>query len=135
PQGKPGSAASASSDSWAVVIGGNDYQHPRVPKLHYAVNAARAVERAVFAQGAFVATASSRWWTPRPPGRRWNASSGTGCRVRWAPTIASSSSSPGIRCRRGTVRSGDDLSYLLGAPPYKGNHTSRIYNPAGARHR
>ena len=30
-------------NSWAVVIGVDDYQHPRVPKLGFAVNDARAV--------------------------------------------------------------------------------------------
>ncbi len=39
------------TDSWAVIIGINDYQHPRVPKLRYAVNDARAIERALLAQG------------------------------------------------------------------------------------
>ena len=38
-------------DSWAVIIGINDYQHPRIPKLRYAVNDARAVERTLLAQG------------------------------------------------------------------------------------
>ncbi|MBI3636873.1 MAG: caspase family protein, partial [Candidatus Rokubacteria bacterium] len=38
-------------DSWAVVIGINDYQHPRIPKLRYAVNDARAVEQALLGQG------------------------------------------------------------------------------------
>ncbi|MBI5410442.1 MAG: caspase family protein, partial [Nitrospirae bacterium] len=37
--------------SWAVVIGINDYQHQRVPKLQYAVNDAVAVERALVARG------------------------------------------------------------------------------------
>jgi formylglycine-generating enzyme required for sulfatase activity len=39
------------ADSWAVIIGINDYQHPRVPKLGYAVNDAMAVERALLSQG------------------------------------------------------------------------------------
>src|SRR5262245_11978156 len=38
------------SDSWAVVIGINDYQHPRVPKLRYAANDARAVEQTLLTQ-------------------------------------------------------------------------------------
>ncbi len=38
-------------DSWAVIIGINDYQHRRVPKLLYAVNDARAMEQALLAQG------------------------------------------------------------------------------------
>src|SRR5262249_44216495 len=38
------------TESWAVVIGINDYQHPRVPKLRYAVNDARAVERTLLTQ-------------------------------------------------------------------------------------
>lgn len=38
-------------DSWAVIIGINDYQHPRIPKLRYAVNDARAIERSLLAQG------------------------------------------------------------------------------------
>jgi hypothetical protein len=37
--------------SWAVVIGINEYRHVQVPKLRYAVNDARAVERALLAQG------------------------------------------------------------------------------------
>lgn len=37
--------------SWAVVIGINDYQHPCVPKLQYAVNDAEAMERALLARG------------------------------------------------------------------------------------
>jgi formylglycine-generating enzyme required for sulfatase activity len=39
------------ADSWAVIIGINDYQHPRVPKLRYAVNDARAIEGELLAQG------------------------------------------------------------------------------------
>jgi formylglycine-generating enzyme required for sulfatase activity len=38
-------------ESWAVVIGINRYQHPRIPKLRYAVNDAQAVERTLLAQG------------------------------------------------------------------------------------
>src|SRR5262249_2744582 len=38
------------TESWAVVIGINDYQHPRVPKLRYAVNDARAVEQTLLTQ-------------------------------------------------------------------------------------
>ena len=47
----PADAAGYYADSWAVVIGINDYQHPRIPRLRYAVNDARAVERALLAQG------------------------------------------------------------------------------------
>ena len=51
-QAKPGTPqVSLYADSWAVIIGINDYQHPRVPKLRYAVNDARAVESALLAQG------------------------------------------------------------------------------------
>jgi hypothetical protein len=39
------------ADSWAVIIGINDYQHERVPKLRYAVNDARSVEAALLQQG------------------------------------------------------------------------------------
>lgn len=38
-------------NAWAVVIGINDYQHPRVPKLNYAVNDARSVARVLTAEG------------------------------------------------------------------------------------
>jgi hypothetical protein len=38
-------------DSWAVIIGINDYQHPRIAKLRYAVNDARAIEQLLLAQG------------------------------------------------------------------------------------
>ena len=38
-------------EAWAVLIGINRYQHPRIPKLRYAVNDAKAVERALLAQG------------------------------------------------------------------------------------
>jgi formylglycine-generating enzyme required for sulfatase activity/uncharacterized caspase-like protein len=53
PEAKPGAPAAAGfyGDSWAVVVGINDYQHPRIPKLRYAVNDARSVERALLAQG------------------------------------------------------------------------------------
>ena len=37
--------------SWAVIIGVNDYQNPRIPKLRYAVNDARAMERELLSQG------------------------------------------------------------------------------------
>ena len=47
--GAPGAGFYA--DSWAVIIGINDYQHARVPKLRYAVNDAQAVEQALLAQG------------------------------------------------------------------------------------
>jgi hypothetical protein len=33
------------ADSWAVIVGINDYHHPRVPKLRYAVNDALAMEK------------------------------------------------------------------------------------------
>ena len=39
------------ADSWAVIIGINDYQHERVPKLRYAVNDTLSVEAALLAQG------------------------------------------------------------------------------------
>ena len=42
---------SLDGESWAVLIGINRYQHPRIPKLRYAVNDAQAVERALLAQG------------------------------------------------------------------------------------
>lgn len=51
-QPRPGaSGLSAYTDSWAVLIGINDYQHARIPKLQYAVNDATAVERVLLAQG------------------------------------------------------------------------------------
>lgn len=51
-QPKPGAPAlKAYRDSWALVIGINDYQHARIPKLRAAVHDARAVERALLAQG------------------------------------------------------------------------------------
>ena len=51
-QPKAGSStAGFYTDSWAVVVGINDYQHPRIPKLRYAVNDARAIEQALLGQG------------------------------------------------------------------------------------
>jgi formylglycine-generating enzyme required for sulfatase activity len=51
-QPSPGGGSQAPySDSWAVLIGINRYQHPRIPRLRYAVNDAQAVERALLAQG------------------------------------------------------------------------------------
>ena len=48
----PGAGAQAGSgEAWAVLIGINRYQHPRIPKLRYAVNDAQSVERALRAQG------------------------------------------------------------------------------------
>jgi formylglycine-generating enzyme required for sulfatase activity len=48
----PGADGQTSAgESWAVLIGINRYQHPRIPKLRYAVNDAQAVERALLAQG------------------------------------------------------------------------------------
>ena len=44
-------ASSFYTDSWAVLIGINDYQHPRIPKLRYAVNDAKAIEGALLGQG------------------------------------------------------------------------------------
>jgi hypothetical protein len=38
-------------EAWAVVIGINDYQHERVPKLRYAVADARSMERALVRLG------------------------------------------------------------------------------------
>jgi len=52
--GVPSPSAGAQAlygESWAVLIGINRYQHPRIPKLRYAVNDAQAVERALLAQG------------------------------------------------------------------------------------
>ena len=46
-----GPAISAYRDSWAVIIGINDYQHAKIPKLRAAINDARAVERTLVAQG------------------------------------------------------------------------------------
>jgi formylglycine-generating enzyme required for sulfatase activity len=39
------------ADAWAVVIGINDYQHPRIPKLRYAVNDARSLQQAMLSLG------------------------------------------------------------------------------------
>ena len=50
-QGPGAAGQSFYLDSWAVIIGINDYQHRRVPKLSYAVNDARAIERTLLAQG------------------------------------------------------------------------------------
>ena len=53
-EGQPapsGGQQTHSGESWAVLIGINRYQHPRIPKLRYAVNDAQAVERALVAQG------------------------------------------------------------------------------------
>ena len=51
-QSAPGGGGQAlAGESWAVLIGINRYQHPRIPKLRYAVNDARAIERALLAQG------------------------------------------------------------------------------------
>ena len=47
--GTPG--AGFYSESWAVIIGINDYQHPRVPRLRYAVNDAKSIQAALLAQG------------------------------------------------------------------------------------
>jgi formylglycine-generating enzyme required for sulfatase activity len=38
-------------DSWAFIVGINEYKHSRVPKLRYAVNDARAVASALVGQG------------------------------------------------------------------------------------
>ncbi|MBI3825965.1 MAG: SUMF1/EgtB/PvdO family nonheme iron enzyme [Candidatus Rokubacteria bacterium] len=49
---RPGAAVKGFyAESWAVIIGINDYQNAKVPKLRYAVNDARAVEAALLAQG------------------------------------------------------------------------------------
>jgi formylglycine-generating enzyme required for sulfatase activity/uncharacterized caspase-like protein len=45
------SHAHAYAESWAVIIGINEYQHGRVPKLRYAVSDAQAVERELLAHG------------------------------------------------------------------------------------
>jgi len=45
------SAQTLYADSWAVLIGINRYQHPRIPRLRYAVNDAQSVERTLLAQG------------------------------------------------------------------------------------
>ncbi|RPI04852.1 MAG: PEGA domain-containing protein, partial [Zetaproteobacteria bacterium] len=50
-QPEVGSPPALYGESWAVVIGINRYQHPRIPRLRYAVNDAKAVERALRAQG------------------------------------------------------------------------------------
>jgi formylglycine-generating enzyme len=51
-QSTPGGRGQAlAGESWAVLIGINRYQHPRIPKLRYAVNDAQAMERALRAQG------------------------------------------------------------------------------------
>jgi formylglycine-generating enzyme required for sulfatase activity len=48
----PGTAAQPlDGESWAVLIGINRYQHPRIPRLRYAVNDAQAVERTLLVQG------------------------------------------------------------------------------------
>ncbi len=46
-----GSGQGFYTDSWAVIVGINRYQHPRVPRLRYAVNDAQAVRQALLAQG------------------------------------------------------------------------------------
>ena len=50
-QPPPGTGPAAPGESWAVLIGINRYQHPRVPKLRYAVNDALALEQTLRAQG------------------------------------------------------------------------------------
>jgi hypothetical protein len=52
PRAAPSAAAPPGpyAASWAVIIGINDYRHPRIAKLRYAVNDARAVEQALRAQ-------------------------------------------------------------------------------------
>src|SRR5260370_22253223 len=45
-----GTPSSLYKDSWAVLIGINDYRHPDIPKLPYAVNDVRAIERTLLAQ-------------------------------------------------------------------------------------
>jgi uncharacterized caspase-like protein len=42
---EPAGQTPRSGEAWAVVIGINQYQHERVPKLRYAVNDARSVQR------------------------------------------------------------------------------------------
>src|SRR6266850_6109077 len=44
-------ASRPTGEAWAVIIGINRYQHPRIPHLRYAVNDARSVERALREQG------------------------------------------------------------------------------------
>jgi formylglycine-generating enzyme required for sulfatase activity len=52
PRSKAGpSRAGFYDESWAVVIGINEYQSPGVPKLRYAVNDARSVHKALLGQG------------------------------------------------------------------------------------
>jgi len=52
PHSKTGPAGSGVyGDSWAVVIGINDYENQGVPKLRYAVNDARSVHKALLGQG------------------------------------------------------------------------------------
>ena len=46
-----GNQQTLAGDAWAVLIGINRYQHPRIPRLRYAVSDAQAVERALLAQG------------------------------------------------------------------------------------
>ena len=50
-QPPPGTGPAAPGESWAVLIGINRYQHPRVPKLRYAVNDALALEQTLRARG------------------------------------------------------------------------------------
>ncbi|MBM3219216.1 MAG: hypothetical protein FJZ38_11155 [Candidatus Rokubacteria bacterium] len=50
-QPAPGAGTSAYGESWAVVIGINDYRHPRIDKLRYAVNDAQSVQRALIRLG------------------------------------------------------------------------------------
>jgi len=45
------SAVSSWGSGGSPIIGINDYAHPRVPKLRYAVNDARSVEGALLAHG------------------------------------------------------------------------------------
>ncbi|MBI3635383.1 MAG: caspase family protein, partial [Candidatus Rokubacteria bacterium] len=51
PSPTPGGGDGVYVGSWAVVIGINEYRNERVPKLRYAVNDARSVERLLLAQG------------------------------------------------------------------------------------
>jgi formylglycine-generating enzyme required for sulfatase activity len=55
PRGVPsaplGAASDFYSDAWAVVIGINEYTNTRVPKLHYAVNDARAIHQSLITLG------------------------------------------------------------------------------------
>jgi formylglycine-generating enzyme required for sulfatase activity len=51
-QAVPGAAAAGGyGESWAVVIGINDYRHARIDKLRYAVNDAQSVQRALLKLG------------------------------------------------------------------------------------